>query len=302
MIGRGLTRCARAGAIAALAASLGTTAVDAQLDVTPASECLAKLPPSAFTRVTIHLAADPVDSVSRAVVSTVDLLTQSVATRIREMVGANGPVIPAGDSALRWNELGAVLIVVHADGRYTWPERDTATSRRPARAGELLLRRALAATRGAEGIVFVPEGALSDSARFALSFREPLVSPAGEMHQPPMRVGFPVFTLPIPWTKPAEAIRPLQVKYPAAPRNVAAEGRLTLQFIVDTTGRVVASSIEDVWPAGRPRYTGALGVYYDDFVKAATKAVVNARFTPTEVGGCRMQHMVQQPFAFKLRM
>ena len=303
MTGLWLTRCARIGASAALAASIWMTAVDAQLDASPASECLANLPPSAFTRVTIHLAADPVDSVSRGVVSTVDLLTQSVATRIRAMLGANGPVIPTGDSALRWNDLGAVLIVVHADGRYTWRDRDTtAAAPRPTRAGERLLRRALAATREAEGIVFVPEGALIDSARFGLSYREPLVSSAGEIHQAPMRVGFPVFTLPIPWTKPIEPIRPPQVKYPAAPRHVAAEGRLTMQFIVDTTGRVVRSSIRDVWPVGRPRYTGALGAYYDDFVKAATKALEDARYTPAEVGGCRVSLTVRQPFQFKMRL
>lgn len=297
-----LNRWTCAGVVAVSFASIAAPTLGAQLDKSVLSECTANLPPSVFTRVTIHLAADPIDSVSRSVVSTVDLLTQSVASRIRQMLGATGPVIPAGDSALRWNELGAVVIVVHANGRYTWRERDTtAGSLRPVRAGDMLLRRGLAATREAEGIVFVPEGALRDSARFGRSFWEPIVSPTAEIQQAPMRVGFPIFTLPIPWTKPLESIRPPQVKYPAAPRNATAEGRLMMQFTVDTTGRVVMSSVRDVWPAGRPRYTGALGVYYDDFVKAVTKALEDARYTPTEIGGCRVSHMVMQPFLFKMR-
>ena len=300
MIGGWCGRCAHVGAVVALSASICAPIVDAQRDARR-TECTANLPSNVFTRVTIHLTAAPVDSASRAVVSSVDLLTQSVATRLRAILGATGPVIPAADSTLMWDGLGAVFVVVHTDGRYTWREPDTTNTARPVRAGETLLRRALAVTRDAEGIIVVPDGSLADSAVFGLSYWEPVVSPTGKMQAVPLRVGFPVFTLPIPWSRPAEAIRPPEVKYPPAPRNAAAEGVLTLRFVVDTTGRVDMSSVRDVWPSGRPRYTGALGVYYDEFVRAATRALEDARYTPAEIGGCRVSSLVMQPFRFKLR-
>jgi hypothetical protein len=67
MIGVWAGRCAHVGVVVLLSASITVTTVDAQRD-TRRTECTAKLPANVFTRVTIHLAADRIDSASRAVV------------------------------------------------------------------------------------------------------------------------------------------------------------------------------------------------------------------------------------------
>jgi hypothetical protein len=266
-------------------------------------DCISHLPASAFTRTTVYLEAEAVDTTGRPMLRHVDLLTQSVASRLRRSLGSDEERVPTADSVIDWQRLDASLVLsVYSDGRFSWrrdPERvreDTAS--RPSRQ---LIERALTVTQDSGERVYVPEGAIRDSMLFRVSYTHATVSESGQVTPLPVRVAFPVFTLPMPRMKPALTIREPRVRYPAEPLNGRVEGNLILQFVVDTAGRAVMSTVRDVWPSKRPRLTGDLARYYEEFAAAAVEAIRDARFEPARIGGCPTRQLVQLPFAFKLR-
>ena len=283
--------------------SLGITLVWGPRLIAAQGDCTSRLPASAFTRSTVYLEAEAVDTTGRRMLPHVDLLTQSVASRLRRSLGGDEGSVPTADSVIDWQRLHASLVLsVYSDGRFSWwrdPERvreDTAI--RPSRQ---LIERALAATQDSGERVYVPDAAIRDSMLFRVFYTYPTVSESGQVGPLPVRLAFPVFTLPLPRMKPALTIREPRVRYPAESRDGGVEGNLILQFVVDTAGRAVMSTVRDVWPSRRPRLTGDLARYYEEFVAAAVEAIKDARFEPARIGGCPIQQLVQLPFAFKLR-
>lgn len=283
--------------------SLAPCVVAAQSDTASVRRCLAELPASVFTRVPVYLQTDAIDSTTRHVLPIVDLLTESVAARVRALLGAEPHQLPVGDSTLSWRHLGPTFVIaVYPDGRFFWRASDTSKSADAARQpGAELLERALVATRDTGERIFFPEGVVRDSLLFMLSYRWPNVTPLGQIEQLETRLAIPVFTLPIPWEKRVIMVRQPHVLYPEGSITGRAEGTVFLQFVVDTTGRVDLRTVRDVWPPDRPRLTGELGDHYKEFLAAATRALGAARYEPAQLGGCRVRQMVQQPFEFRLR-
>lgn len=76
--------------------------------------------------------------------------------------------------------------------------------------------------------------------------------------------------------------------YPAALRSAHVEGEVDAEFVVDTTGRVVP------WSVTLTKSTNKA------FADAVREALPKMRFVPAEVGGVRVQQVVQQPFTFAL--
>ena len=77
-------------------------------------------------------------------------------------------------------------------------------------------------------------------------------------------------------------------RYPDALRQSGIEGRVTVQFTVDTAGRVDAGSIR------------VLGSTHDLFTRAVRDALVQFRFMPAEVGGRRVPALAEMPFEFQI--
>ncbi len=77
--------------------------------------------------------------------------------------------------------------------------------------------------------------------------------------------------------------------YPALLRSARVEGRVVVQFVVDTVGHVVPASI------GIEKSTHAL------FSTAVRNALLRSHYRPAEVGGRRMRQWVAQRFTFTLR-
>lgn len=118
------------------------------------------------------------------------------------------------------------------------------------------------------------------------------------------RFAVPVFSLPMPWTEPLRLRRQPSIRFPQFPpesplRANRAEGTVILEFVVDSTGRVQAHTIEEQWPADRPRLTGDLAAHYEAFLDAARRGVARARFHPALIGGCPVQQLAQMPFVFR---
>jgi len=75
-------------------------------------------------------------------------------------------------------------------------------------------------------------------------------------------------------------------RYPDALRAANIEGDVLAQFVVDTTGRVEATTFK-VLKSTRP-----------EFVDAVKDVLPELRFTPAEVGGRHVKQLVQMPFSF----
>lgn len=77
--------------------------------------------------------------------------------------------------------------------------------------------------------------------------------------------------------------------YPASLRSASVEGEVLVQFVVDTTGRVVPASITIL------RATHGL------FGDSVRRWLLRTRYTPAEAGGRLVSQLVQQPIGFSLR-
>jgi hypothetical protein len=283
--------------------SLAPGVVASQADSSSQSSCISRLPSSVFTRVTIYLEADAIDTTGREMLPHVDLLMQSVATHLRRSLGTEGGRLPAADSVVDWYHLGASLVLaVYPDGRFAWrPEPERLLNDGGGRPGRQLIERALVVARDSAERVYTPDSAIRDSMLFRVSYTRPDVSEGGKVEPLHVRVAFPVFSVPVPWMTPALAIQQPRVRYPAESRDGGVEGNLILQFVIDTAGRAVMSTVRDLWPSRQPRLTGDKARYYQEFVEAAIDAVERTRFQPARIGGCPINQLVQLPFAFQLR-
>jgi protein TonB len=77
-------------------------------------------------------------------------------------------------------------------------------------------------------------------------------------------------------------------RYPEALREAGVEGQVTLEFVVDTTGRVEGGSVRVLSSAA------------DAFVVSVRDALAGTRYHPALVGGRRVRQLVRQGFVFSL--
>jgi protein TonB len=75
-------------------------------------------------------------------------------------------------------------------------------------------------------------------------------------------------------------------RYPESLRNAGVDGRVLVQFSVDTTGRIDPESVK------------ILESTHDLFSRAVRDALGGFRFRPAEVGGRRVAALAQMPFEF----
>jgi TonB family protein len=78
-------------------------------------------------------------------------------------------------------------------------------------------------------------------------------------------------------------------RYPATLRAARIEGSVQARFVVDTTGRVVMTSVI------------VDGADHPLFAEAVLEVLRRARFTPAELRGRKVQQLVVQPFVFVIR-
>jgi protein TonB len=78
-------------------------------------------------------------------------------------------------------------------------------------------------------------------------------------------------------------------RYPDILRSAGVEGKVTAQFEVDTTGRVIISSF---------RVISSDHAMFEQSLRAALPGM---RFIPAEIGGRKVKQLVQQPFVFALQ-
>ncbi len=273
-----------------------STALGAQ-----SSNCFANLPANVFTRIPVLIDTKAEDTAAVAILSAADILTQIVTERVRKALGAETGPLPAGDSALNWRQLGgAVVVTAKRDGTFTF-RKDTAVSSDFMQTNGLdLLTRALTESAAGGDRVFWPETAKGDSLSFRQEFASPAVRPNGKLEPLAVRVANPAFTLPMPWFKLAEMTRKPRIDYPIKPQSGLSQGRVILDFVVDTAGKIDPSSVHEYWPEGAKRPVGQDVAYYRSFLAATTRGVATGEYKPATVGGCAINQRVRQSFDFSL--
>ncbi len=80
-----------------------------------------------------------------------------------------------------------------------------------------------------------------------------------------------------------------QPRYPDILRSAGVEGKVTAQFEVDTTGRVVIATFR------------VINTDHALFETAVRNALPLMRFIPAEIGGRKVRQLVQQPFVFAIQ-
>jgi hypothetical protein len=264
--------------------------------------CLYKIPKSEFKRVGVFLEATSNDSASAAILPAADLFTQTVAYRIRALVGKSETTLIEADSAIAWWTVrGEVVVVVRPEGKFTWrvPEWSAGVDTMP-RSSLALLRRAITDVAASGEWITWPEGNKQDSLTFGLSLVTPRVTKDRKVIPVKARQPVAVFTLMVPWEKSVEVLKSPNAWYPDKARNDWAIGMVRLAFLVDKSGRAKPETIKEVFLPGELRPRGEMAEYYNKFLKVVTQSLPSARFSPAVIGGCVMKQMVQQTFEFKL--
>lgn len=86
--------------------------------------------------------------------------------------------------------------------------------------------------------------------------------------------------------EPASVLAPGRLRYPPALEAAGLAGRVELEFVVDTTGRVEPSSIVVIASTA------------EAFVEAARSAVLDTRFRPARAHGIHVRQLVRQSLVF----
>lgn len=137
------------------------------------------------------------------------------------------------------------------------------------------------------GLPPIPAGPAIDPRRFVIG---PASAP-GPGCRPPCRSGstsdgnpYSEATVDVP----VQLIRaPLPV-YPPGMRALGLAGRVVLEFVVDTLGKVEAGSI------------AVIGASHPGFVSSATDAIRDARFVPARIRGRAVRQLVRQGVSFRI--
>lgn len=238
-----------------------------------------------------------IDSASAAFASTADNLMQELVLKTQALLGAKSNVLPKGDGRVDWLGIEEVLpLIAYRDGRVIARYHHDSV---PTAAG--LMATALDSIQTAYMLDWSADSA-RDSIRFAIAFVRPVLDSAGRVTPPRIkRAGLPLLSVLAPWERSASQ-KPGSAKphYPEQAREEGYEGMVLLQFVVDSTGRAVDSTIKDLWPKTKPRLLGIDLAQYDRFVWSSTQAVRRMEFVPAKIGGCNVNQLVQMPFVYGL--
>jgi hypothetical protein len=281
--------------------SLADSAPDWMVRLDKPTGCLASIPPSSMHRVPVVLEASVSEHADTALTLQTDLMAQDVSEQFRMMMGAKGTEVPTADSNFVWYSVPTELVVIaHRNGDMTARARSSGGDS----AATALLTRAFdtARARGTARI-FWPEGLKADSILVRLALWPMYV---GDSASASMELGNGRKFVTFYHTEP-ERTAPIPLRdqeppnYPMENKWNRFEGYVLMQFVVDTNGRTEASTIQDLWPAGKPRLSGELRAAYDEFVHSVRVWETNLRFEPARIGPCAVKQQERQPLVFKFR-
>ncbi len=260
--------------------------------------CMASIPQSEMHRESFFIDALMPPHTPASLTSQADFMASEVATELRRMLGSDNEQVPSGDSAVTWYGASSELVVTaHPDGsvtrRFIHPAADSS-------AGRLLYGAFDAARARGTAMMLWPDGFAADSLTVRLSLSSiAALTPKTIIARRGQPVRFAVFTISVPTRTPALPRTTRDgADYPMRNQMRGVSGTLTLQFVVDTSGRAEPATIHDLWPRDLPRLSGESARYYQDFVTSSTGYVKHLKFEPSRIGGCAVRQLVLQPMRF----
>lgn len=264
--------------------------------------CLDSVPLSAMKRVPVYAAAEIADAdpVNATVVASVDVLTQALAEQARALLGAGPGQLPPGEPSVSWRQLDHQLFVVaRRDGELSWRVQPPVwlSDQNQGDSAARHLARALDAARR-QGEAFLWDDSIrGDSLAWLIRLQPATLSKDGSVTPPSLRAGFPVFSVLTPPVLAADVER-IRTNYPMV-RIRGFSGTVRLQFVIDTSGRAVPSTIRGIWPANEARLVGPPRFAYDSVVRVMQLSLEDARFAPARIGHCAVSQLVQQAFTYR---
>lgn len=301
MIGRAYLNPKRLAAILLLLCPAPLSAqIDRKLAELLSSPCLDHMPASVFKRVVVYAYVDLQDSVSASFAMSADNFLQEVVNKTQRQLGISGDRLPFGEPDVNWRGVDVSLhLVAYRDGRIVVLHRDSISVVATAAS---LVARALD-SMSTIGQLEWSDDATRDSVRFDIAFVRPVLDSAGHVEMPPhRRAAVPVFSVLAPWEQNVET-RSGQAPpaYPAGARLQGYEGTVLLTFLVDSTGHAVMSTVHDLWPKEKPRWSARDSSAYRSFLKETMQAIGRLEFVPARIGGCPVREFVQMPFVYGFR-
>ena len=273
-----------------------------QAGTTRGAACVDALDPASFYRVPVFLNATVPDQRSAPVLPGADLLTQSVALRVREILHSPEGKLPAADSLVNWRNLwGTIIVTATPDGRFrSRVHASSVMAMNDPRSVLVLVKRALDDVAASGELLMWPDAFADDSASFSITVHRPIVDKSGVVKPVALRQAVPLFTIRTPWESPVDVIRNPRIVYPELSRSNAAIGTVQFAFMVTEAGKADITTVEEVWPDGVRRPSGELLAYYSAFLSAVKRGLPSGQYRPAMIGGCTVSQQVIETFDFKL--
>ncbi len=265
------------------------------------SGCLATLAPMSMHRKPVFLGATMPPRTDSLFTLQADLIAQDVAAEIRKELGARGVDAPIADGKISWYSVPTQIVVTAMrNGDMRLRSRGAAGDS----SATTLLARAFDAARARGTLLLVwPDNNTADSVLIRLTLVAQSVNESDALYPYALaRVKFAAFFLSVPDETPARFVdgQP-PPRYPEYNERNRVSGELLMRIVVDSTGKVIPSSIHDVWPENKPRLNGEMGRYYDAFVTSVTAWEQRVRYEPARVGVCPVTAVLLHPLGFMAR-
>ena len=253
------------------------------------------------SRESVYLRASIADSARSALTTQADLMAQQVAELMRTRMGGSAESLANGDGVVgTGSEPAELFVIAHPDGsvqRYAKSLTGDTT-------GTTRLMSGFDAARANGDALFVwPDDYHADSIVLRLTLRSlPVTHEGSLMVQYQAHPAFGVFLISEYTFAPALA-KPNNPtpQYPFMEQLRHVGAGLMLEFVVDTSGRVVPGTIRDLWPPDKPKLKNELLRYYEGFVDASETAVASWKFYPARKGTCHVPQIVQLPIQYSFR-
>jgi hypothetical protein len=263
----------------------------------PSMRCIDNIPSSALTPVAVYAMVDVADSVNPNFATGADILLQELVIKAQQLLGGKPGTLPSGEPAIDWQGVDSSLhLMAFRDGRIL-----ARGSTRPGTAAALL-KQALEQTSTVDHLEWSFDST-RDSIPFDIEFLRPSLDSAGHVSSPTFkRTPLPLLSVRAPWERQvAQKSGGPHPLYPEEARRAGYEALVLLNFMVDSTGHVVDSTVKDVWPKGTKRPEGENLRIYEQFLASTKRVLPRLDFVPASIGGCLVNQLVLMPFAFDLR-
>lgn len=264
----------------------------------PTLPCSPTLSAAATHRVPAFLSASTADTNNSLQVSQANEMARDVVREIRRALGAATDSIADG-SGLSWRSLPTRLTVEgYADGRVVrsarGPSSDSSAS------GLLIKAFDDARLHGTAKMPWLNDKA-SEPVFVWLWLDPPDVDSAGKWPPPDAdHPAFTAFSFLGPTRSSLHQIGAARLRYPHDNQKNQVEGEVYLRFVVDTNGNVQSSTVHDVQPSIKSTDQHPFPQEYRDFVDATKEWIVESKFAPEIVGGCRVETVEEQRVVFRV--